>query len=236
MKVKALLPFTLRDDDDGELHSIACGQVVECPDEAGEQLIADGLAEAYTLVTPTGTKSITENASNIDVSEYAKANVNVPNPSTGKVNITGTEEVDVTNYATAQVVDANLVAGNIKKDVAILGVTGSYEGGSVVTPVTVTLSGLVGLMYDSQELQGSWIDTSNVVHASDLGLSDQTIQSVASGSLVTLVLEHAYDNFLCTPTGVTVHELRGMQGGSSQNWIISFVPTQNCTLAFSATD
>lgn len=46
---------------------------------------------------------------------------------TGKKNITDTTEVDVAEYATAQVVDANLVAENIKKDVTILGVVGTYE-------------------------------------------------------------------------------------------------------------
>ena len=59
--------------------------------------------------------------------QYATANVAVPNPSTGKIDITGTAEVDVTSYAAAQVVDANLIAENIKKDVTILGVTGTYE-------------------------------------------------------------------------------------------------------------
>lgn len=59
--------------------------------------------------------------------EKASAVVNVPNPSTGKVSITSTEEVDCSAYATAQVVDANLIAENIKKDVTILGVTGTYE-------------------------------------------------------------------------------------------------------------
>jgi hypothetical protein len=33
----------------------------------------------------------------------------------------------ITPYATAQVVDSNLTAENIKKDVTILGVTGTYE-------------------------------------------------------------------------------------------------------------
>ena len=47
---------------------------------------------------------------------------------TGKKEITSTAEVNVADYATAQVVDADLVAGNIKKDVDILGVVGSYEG------------------------------------------------------------------------------------------------------------
>lgn len=127
MKVRAIIPFTSRNSSTGELTSVAKGQILTVTDEAGAQLISDGLADEYTLITPTGTKSITENGENIDVTAYAKANVNVPNPSTGKIEITGTAEVDVTNYASAQVVDANLVAENIKKDVTILGVTGSYE-------------------------------------------------------------------------------------------------------------
>ena len=127
MKVRAIIPFTSRDSSTGELTSYAKGQILTVTDEVGAQLISDGLADEYTLITPTGTKSITANAENIDVAAYAKATVNVPNPSTGKVEITGTAEVDVTNYAAAQVVDANLIAGNIKKDVTILGVTGTYE-------------------------------------------------------------------------------------------------------------
>ena len=50
-----------------------------------------------------------------------------PEP-TGKKEITTTAEVDVANYATAQVVDVNLIAGNIKKDISILGVTGTLSG------------------------------------------------------------------------------------------------------------
>lgn len=127
MKIIATKPFTMRNSSTGELTSIACGAVATVTDEIGASLISDGYAEEYTLITPTGIKTITENAENIDVAQYAKATVNVPNPSTGKLEITGTAEVDVTAYASAQVVDANLIAGNIKKDVTILGVTGSYE-------------------------------------------------------------------------------------------------------------
>ncbi len=47
---------------------------------------------------------------------------------TGKKTLTDTSETDVAEYATAQVVDSNLTAGNIKKDVKILGVTGTYTG------------------------------------------------------------------------------------------------------------
>lgn len=46
---------------------------------------------------------------------------------TGNINITNTSSTDVTNYATAQVVDANLIAGNIKNGVSILGINGSYD-------------------------------------------------------------------------------------------------------------
>ena len=53
----------------------------------------------------------------------------------GKLNITDTAVKDVTNYAQAQVVDANLVAGNIKKGVTVLGIVGTHEGGT--TPVLV---------------------------------------------------------------------------------------------------
>ena len=47
---------------------------------------------------------------------------------TGNINITSTEETDVSNYATAKVVDANLKAENIKEGVIILGITGEYTG------------------------------------------------------------------------------------------------------------
>lgn len=98
MKIEALIPFTLRDSSTGALTSIGCKQVVSVTDILGAQLISDGLAREFTLITPTGS-----------------------------VEIKDTAVTDVTAYAKAQVVDANLVAGNIKKDVEILGVTGTYE-------------------------------------------------------------------------------------------------------------
>jgi uncharacterized repeat protein (TIGR02543 family) len=76
MKVKALLPFTLRDSVTGAITSIACGQVAVMDDTLGSQLISDGLAEEYTLISPTGSKTITENGT-VDVTEYASAVVNV---------------------------------------------------------------------------------------------------------------------------------------------------------------
>lgn len=47
---------------------------------------------------------------------------------TGNKEITSTEQIDVSKYATAQIVDANLEAKNIRKGVIILGITGTYTG------------------------------------------------------------------------------------------------------------
>ena len=47
---------------------------------------------------------------------------------TGNIDITSTEEIDVSEYAMAQIVDANLKAENIKNGVIILGITGEYTG------------------------------------------------------------------------------------------------------------
>lgn len=46
----------------------------------------------------------------------------------GKVEIKDTNEVDVTQYAAAQVVDENLTAENIKAGVSVLGIEGTHEG------------------------------------------------------------------------------------------------------------
>ena len=124
MKIKALNSLAIVVE--GNITSLGYGDIAEVDDTLGASLISDGLAEAYTLVSPTGNLAITENGENIDVYDKATVSVAVPSP-TGKLEITGTAEVDCTAYASAQVIDANLVAENIKKDVTILGVTGSYE-------------------------------------------------------------------------------------------------------------
>lgn len=77
MKVKFLKPVVARNASNGDLTSYACGQVAEVTSEVGAAYISAGYAEEYTLLTPAGTKTITENGENIDVAEYAKVTVNV---------------------------------------------------------------------------------------------------------------------------------------------------------------
>lgn len=62
-------------------------------------------------------------------SEYAPLINKLIKPS-GKIEISNTNEIDVTKYSTAQVVDSNLASVNIAKDKVVLGLTGTY-----VTPI-----------------------------------------------------------------------------------------------------
>jgi uncharacterized repeat protein (TIGR02543 family) len=101
MKIKALKPLTIRDAETGDLTSIACGQVAVIDDTVGAGLIADGLAEEYTLISPTGSVTITEN-SEVDVTEYASAIINV-----------GTYTVTYnSNGGTGSIDSASVIAGN----------------------------------------------------------------------------------------------------------------------------
>ena len=124
-------------------------------DLSNEKGFADAIAAIPQGTTPTGTKqiSISQNGTTTEnVSGYASAEIiaNVPNTyaagDEGKVVSNGalvaqTAHADVTPTTSDQTIDtttnnstkvkgdANLVAGNIKKDVVIFNTTGTYEGG-----------------------------------------------------------------------------------------------------------
>ena len=94
----------------------------------------------------------------------------------GKKSITTTAETNVANYATAQISDANLVAGNIKKDVPILGVTGSYEGGGSSDFSTATVTVINNTQAELYFL-GSYLksDRSAYISEASIGTSNATI-------------------------------------------------------------
>lgn len=96
---------------------------------SGDQVITPDTNKTLSQVTITKPATlIPENIKKDIVIGGVTGNLESGITPTGNINITSTSQVDVTNYATAQVVDANLVAGNIKNGTSILGVSGSYTG------------------------------------------------------------------------------------------------------------
>jgi len=74
-----------------------------------------------TVVTPSGTKSITSNGSNIDVSAYAKADVSVP-----------THEGEPIEISTSAGMSAVLIAENVGKVYRYTGTTdANYTNGDL---------------------------------------------------------------------------------------------------------
>ncbi len=106
---------------------------------------------------------------------------------TGKKEITSTAEVNVANYATAQVVDEDLVAGNIKKDVDILGVVGSYEGGggsSDFSTAEVTIN------WDASEPDAELLkDNCPMIYRNDSDEKAPYIQGLLSATTSPVVVE-----------------------------------------------
>lgn len=93
-------------------------------------------------VIPEGSIEITENGEH-NVREFEKVNVDVPIPEgylkpEGKIDITNTEVVDVTQYSEAQIVDENLKAENIAEGVEVLGIEGTFKGGVNTSDATAT--------------------------------------------------------------------------------------------------
>lgn len=117
-----------------------------------------------------------------DVSEAVEDNVSVP---TGKKTITSTAEVDVKAYATAQVVDSNLTAQNIKKDVSVLGITGEYEGGvSLGKEVTLVNSQTVTFATGGEEYNSLFSDN---IYGNPNGIPyDSTFANLPNEITVTL--------------------------------------------------
>ena len=166
----------------------------------------------------SGAKSITSNGNSQDVVGYASVNVNVPNTyaagDEGKVVSSGalvsqTAHADVTPTTSDQTIDtttnnslkvkgdADLVAGNIKKDVEIFGVTGSYEGGG------------------GGRLPAGYTEYDYILQTAVNSSVSGNINRVIVPS-ITLKAQYSYEfKFLCTNTSTTTMNLLGTRNGAS---------------------
>lgn len=154
--VKTLKAFTVRDADTGALQSYAYGSIYVVDSTVASAWISAGLAEAYTgaVAIPTGTKSITENGSGIDVEAYKTANVNVPNPSTGTLAVTQNGEANVTDYAKVSV---NVPVVTLTYNAN--GGTGSVDPVHVGKNTAVELSDGTGLTAPTDKEFAGWATT-----------------------------------------------------------------------------
>lgn len=158
MKIEALIPFTLRDTTTGDLLSIGDGQVVNIDDEVGAQLITDGLAKEFTLITPTGTKSITANGE-VDVTTYAKALVAVPEP-TGTETLTENGTYDIKNKASV-VINVGLATLTYNAN----GGTGTVAPVTVAAGTEVALDNGSGLTPPENKAFDGWGDSASATEA-----------------------------------------------------------------------
>lgn len=184
------------------------------------------VAQTSTTKTANGTYDTTENNEVV---------VNVPQPS-GNINITDMQSTDVSAYATAQVVDADLVAGNIKKDVDILGVVGTYEGsgGATLISKSITLNG----MYDAEDDNADGysdvtVNVPNSYSAADEGKVVSSGALVAQGSQ-TITQNGTYDTTLISELIANIEGGRGGGVDLSQYDVLKDVSWEQGTVSGTA--
>ena len=119
-------------------HSTGWKYVLTSEEKSGNNLVNYGSAVTSSTQTGTATESIATGATGtvkVGAAFVPTLETLAITPTTSAQTIipaTGVDGYDeVTVSAVTSSIDANILAGNIKKDVQILGVTGSYEGASI---------------------------------------------------------------------------------------------------------
>lgn len=103
--------------------------LIDTADRAGEptMISSDELNEGFSNAESDVKALVGFDVNGEEIEVTPTTSDQVKTPSTGKNAIT-----KVTVKAVTSAIDANILAGNIKKDVTILGVTGTYEGENTI--------------------------------------------------------------------------------------------------------
>lgn len=150
--IKTKQSFTTVDSETGALTSYAYNTVYTVADALATSLIADGLAEAYTEIDPSGSVNISENGSH-DVTQYETAVVAVPLP-TGSTTVTSNGTFDIKDYASVVVnVGTSTVTYNAN------GGTGTVDSQTAITGNTITLDDGSGLTAPEGKEFAGWATT-----------------------------------------------------------------------------
>ena len=136
----------------------------------------------------------------------------------GTLQIKNAQQVDVSSYQYAKVTDANLKAGNIKKDVTILGVTGTHEGASAPSlqskSVTYTENGTTTIAPDEGYDGLSSVDVTVDVSSGGASPNLQTKAATPSTSSQSITPDDGYD-------GLSEVTISAMPSGSLNSPTIS---------------
>ena len=152
--IKTYSAFTVRDGSTGALTTFKAQSVYTVADALGTQLIADGLAELYTYIDPSGTINISENGL-VDVTQYEKANVQTPVPE-GSETLTANGEYTVA-YLDKVVVNVGTATITYNAN----GGTGTIDAQTVIKGNSAVLSDGTGLTAPEDKEFAGWGSTAD---------------------------------------------------------------------------
>lgn len=150
--IKTKQSFTTVDSETGALTSYAYNTVYTVADALATSLIADGLAEAYTEIDPSGSINITENGSH-DVTQYESVVVNVGTATVSYNANGGTGEVDAQTAIKGNTItldDGSGLTAPEGKEFAGWATTDSAEEPDTESPYKVTENVTLYAVYEAE--------------------------------------------------------------------------------------